>query len=455
MRQREWKARPSLPSDTKQSFLVAEIEYNADCIKAQDMQFVQKGPFPPGCFLDTSLHKKSDVFEIKINNQSNHDFTISANTCLGTVTAHKINDSTSVPKINLSYGPSSPETSREKRVDDVATKLKLGERLTALEKDALLTFLAKNNDVFQWEDCPPGRTHLVTHSIPTGDARPIVQRQYPIPTIAQEHLRAQVIDMMKKDIIRESNGSWRSPVLLIKKIDENGVVQYRFCIDLRKVNEVTVKDAYSLPRIDESADALAGSKFFSTMDINRAFWQVPLAEEDKKKTGFMVEGRLYEFNVMPFGSMNAPVTFQRLMDRVLSGLTWKQVLVYLADILVFAKSFLQHCESLIEVFSRLRRANLKLKPSKCVFGTHKVNYLGFTISDEGIKPSFAKVQALLKTERPQTTKVLLSFLCTVNYYRNDIPCYGELTADLYDMANEKRRFCVWKDKTINDFNTLR
>jgi hypothetical protein len=310
--------------------------------------------------------------------------------------------------------------------------------------------------LFQWQDGPPGCTPFAVHSIPTGDTLPIVQKQYPIPTIAQEPLRKQVAEMLRDNIIRPGSGPWRSPVLLIAKTDsETGVVSYRFCIDLRKVNNATVKDAYSLPRIDESVDVLAGAQFFSSMDINRAFWQVPLLEEDKQKTGFMVEGKLYEFNVMPFGSMNAQATFQRLMDRVLNGLTWKQVLVYLDDVLLFSKLWPAHVESLRQVFNRLRSAKLKLKPSKCVFGTHEVTYLGFAISDKGIRPSFNKVQALLKTERPQTTKLLLSFLCSVNYYRHDIPCFGELTADLYDMANEKKRFCTWTDRTSKNFDILK
>ena len=109
--------------------------------------------------------------------------------------------------------------------------------------------------------------------------------------------------------------------MLVKKILPNGSVKYRFCIDLRKVNEITVKDAYSLPRIDETVDALNGSQYFSTMDVDRAFWQVGVVEGDKCKTAFIIDGQLYEFNVTPFGGMNSPAIFQRLIDRALRGLT--------------------------------------------------------------------------------------------------------------------------------------
>ena len=143
------------------------------------------------------------------------------------------------------------------------------------------------------------------------------------------------------------------------------------------------------------------------------------------------------------------------MDRVLQGMTWTQLLVYLDDILVFSKIWSFHLDSLRELFVRLRRANLKLKPVKCVFGPNEVNYLGFSISDKGIRPSWSKIQALIQTERPLKTKVLHSFLCAINYYRNDIPCYGELTADLYDMANEPKTFISWTTETIKCFEILK
>ena len=105
------------------------------------------------------------------------------------------------------------------------------------------------------------------------------------------------------------------------------------------MNNVTAKDCYSLPRISETVDALSGSKFFTTLDVDRAFWQIPMKEEDKAKLALIISGKLFEFNVMPFGSMNAPSTFQRLIDRVLKGLTWKQCLVYIDDVLIFSSSY--------------------------------------------------------------------------------------------------------------------
>jgi hypothetical protein len=158
---------------------------------------------------------------------------------------------------------------------------------------------------------------------------------------------------------------------------------------------------------------------------------------------------------MPFGSKNAPSTFQRLMDRVLRGLTWKQCLVYIDDVLVFARSFKEHCERLDAVLGRIEEAGLKLKPSKCEFGTSEVNYLGFQVTDKGVRPSPRKVAILLATEPPKLTKVLHSFMCAINYYRTLIPCYARLTAGLLTMSNEKNKYVKWDNETLADFLNLK
>jgi hypothetical protein len=333
--------------------------------------------------------------------------------------------------------------------------LKIGVNLSSAQRVALKLVLLKRHDAFAWDNDTLGRTTILEHTVYTGDHPPIQQYQYPIPSIAKEPMREQVNEMIKKNIVRDSSSSWCSPVLLIKKTLPDGTAKYRFCIDLRKVNEVTAKDCYAIPRIDETVDALCGSAFFSSMDVDRAFWQIAMAEQDKHKFAFRVDGRLLEPNVMPFGSKNAPSTFQRLMDKVLRGLTWKQCLVYIDDVLVFARTFEEHCERLDAVLGRIQHAGLKLKPNKCEFGTTEVNYLGFQVSDKGVRPSPRKVEVLLATEPPKLTKVLHSFMCSINYYRTLIPCYSKLTAQLLTMSNSKCKWVTWNESILADFLNLK
>jgi hypothetical protein len=209
-----------------------------------------------------------------------------------------------------------------------------------------------------------------------------------------EEIRTQTTKMLKDKIIRPSNSPWRWPVLLVKKKDSGGnVIGHRFCIDLTKVNAVTVKDAYALPLIGRIVDTLSGAKFFSNGDLDRAFLQVGIKEADKKKLAFVIDGQLFEPNVMTFGSMNAPSTFQRLVDRVLHGLTWRQCLIYLDNVLIYSVTLEKHLCDIHEILSRFEFANLRLKPSKCNFAKPQVDYLGFRISADGIQATLKKLEA--------------------------------------------------------------
>ena len=159
----------------------------------------------------------------------------------------------------------------------------------------------------------------------------------------------QVQQMLAGDVIH--------PVVMVKKKDGS----LRFCVDFRQLNAATVKDAHPLPRIDELLDALHGARWFSTLDLKSGYWQVQIMERDKEKTAFRTSsGQLYEFNQVPFGLCNAPATFSRLMDRVLSGLHWETCLFYLDDIIVFSSTWEEHLAWLRQVFERLRHADLKL-----------------------------------------------------------------------------------------------
>ena len=173
---------------------------------------------------------------------------------------------------------------------------------------------------------------------------------------------------------------------------------YRFCIDYRALNAVTVRDSHPIPRQDDSINALSSSAYFSVMDLSSGYWQIPLHPDDKEKAAFTTGTGLYHFNVMPFGLVNAPMTFQRLMEAVLHSLHWSTCLIYLDDCIVLGKTFDDHLHNLHEVLQRFRDAGLKLKPSKCQFFQKEVTYLGFVINAEGVLPD------------PSNTKKVASWL---------------------------------------------
>ena len=181
-----------------------------------------------------------------------------------------------------------------------------------------------------------------------------------------------IAEMLSKGIIEPSTSAWSSPVVLVKKRDGST----RFCIDFRKVNAVTIKDAQSLPRIDDTLDSLGDASYFFTLDLASGYWQVEVDPSDWEKTAFVTPFGLHQFRVMPFGLSNAPATFQRLMEQVFTGLHWSTCLVYLDDIIVFSRTVAEHLGQLRDVFTRLK----KLKPSKCQLLQNRVCYLGHVMS---------------------------------------------------------------------------
>ena len=221
----------------------------------------------------------------------------------------------------------------------------------------------------------------------------------------QDTVKAEV-EMLQHGVIRESSSPWSSPIVMIKKKDGS----WRFCVDFRKVNSMTQRDAYPLPRIDETLEALAGSQFFTTLDLASGYWQVEMEEADRAKTAFSTREGHFEFNVMPFGLTNAPATFQRLMECVLAGLTYEQCLIYLDDIVVFSVTFDQHLERLRAVFQHLDNAGLKLKPNKCHFAKGEIRYLGHVVSRQGIQADPEKTSAMTSFPVPSDIKELRQFL---------------------------------------------
>lgn len=325
------------------------------CLRDKEFFVEPKNVFSKsGLVIGKSMNKLNDKGEVYILvvNTSDKPFYFDSDVEIGT--AHEVEVmNTEIKKEN------------ESKLKIDVKKLHINNELPVEERNEILKLIMKHQNAFKWTEDDIGLTNLAEHEIDTGSAKPIKQRQYRLPQSAQEEVGRQVEDMLNKNIISESKSPWCSPILLVKKKpDDDGKCEFRFCIDFRKLNEATIKDSYPLPRIDETADALGGSRYFSTLDLASGFWQIPLSESSKQKTAFCANNKLFEFNVMPFGLCNAPPTFQRLMDNLLRNLTWKHCLVYLDDVIVFSQDLKTHIERLGEVLRRFEAANLKLKPSK-------------------------------------------------------------------------------------------
>lgn len=290
----------------------------------------------------------------------------------------------------------------------------------------------KYRSVFAAKDDIPGRFRSVQHHIPLDGGHVRAQPYRRVPWTQMEELRQHIRQLLSKDIIRPSTSPYSSPVVLVRK--KSG--ELRMCVDYRGLNARTIKDAYPLPRIEESLDALNGAAIFSTMDLQSAYYQVEIAEEDKAKTAFTTPVGLFEFNRMAFGLCNAPATYQRLMQDMFRDDIFRVLLVYLDDILVYSRSVEEHIERLEMVFRKLQEQGLKLELKKCKFFQKKVTFLGHEISATGIATATDKIQAVTDWPVPKTTKDVRSFLGFCSYYRRFVKGFAQLAKPLHQLLSD-------------------
>ena len=322
--------------------------------------------------------------------------------------------------------------------------------LTAAQRDAAQSLVVKNGSLFSANEFDIGRTTLVRHEIDTGDARPFKQ---PLRKYAMAHvpiIDKRVQEMLDHDIIVPSSSPWASNVVLVKK----PTGELRFCIDYRMLNAVTVKDSFPLPRIDACMDAMGGAKWFSTLDLRSGYWQLDLDKTSAEKTAFVTRKGHYQFNVLLFGLSNAPAIFQRLMNLVLSGLTWEVCLAFLDDVIVISSTFEQHLERLQLVFDRFAKAGLKLNPGKCNLFQKKVKFLGSIVTEEGILPDPDKVKAVRDWPVPVNLRQVRAFVALASYYRRSMKDFAKISKPLTTLTKKNERF-VWSEDRQAAFEGLK
>jgi hypothetical protein len=225
----------------------------------------------------------------------------------------------------------------------------------------------------------------------------------------------------------------------------------RFCVDYRKLNNITIKDNYPIPLIEETLDTLKGAKFFTSLDLASGYWQIGLGNLAKQKTAFISQKGLFQFEVLPFGLSNAVSAFQRTMEVVLEGVP--NVKVYLDDILIFSENFEDHLHHIKTVFQKLLEANLKIKPSKCSFAKRETKFLGFDITSEGIKPCREKLQAMINYPVPKNQKQVKRFLGMASYYRKFIPQFST-TAEPINKLLKKNSDFLWSTDCETGFKQI-
>jgi hypothetical protein len=318
------------------------------------------------------------------------------------------------------------------------------------QKASLSSLLCMYKDIFARDDMDLGRTDKVMHTIDTGDAKPIRQRPRRVPMHLQKEAKEQVEKLLQNGLIEPSTSPWASPVVLVKKKDGS----WRHCIDYRALNNVTKKDAYSLPNISQTFDSLQGAKWFSTLDFCSGYLQVEVDPRDREKTAFVTREGLWQYRVMPFGLCNAVSTYERLMEHIFSGLVFDAMLIYIDDLIVFAKSWEEELQRLELVFQRIRDAKLKLKPKKCSLFQKEVLFLGHIVNEEGIATDESKIEAVKNWPIPKTVSECRSFLGFCSYYRKFIKDFSSIASPISHLTKKQVEYC-WTDECMKAFQELK
>ena len=341
---------------------------------------------------------------------------------------------------------------KERHIPDHLKELyhKSSKHLQPKEENEFAEVLHDYADVFSKDEFDIGCFNGVKCRINTGDAEPVKENMRRTPLHFENEEEEHLDKMLQTGVIQPSESEWASCPVLIRKKDG----RVRWCIDYRKLNKVTKKDSFPLPRIEQCIDTLSGNVWFSTLDMTSGYWQIKIDERDRHKTAFVTKYGLFEHVRMPFGLTNAPAIFQRVVQLLLKGMTWKQILAYLDDVIILGKSFKDHLTNIKRVLQRFRDYNMKLKPSKCAFFQTELVYLGRLVTKEGVKVNPANVEKVQSWPVPTTINHVERFLGFINYHRDHIKGYARLTKPLYQITGKRAKF-HWSDEQQEAFDRLK
>ncbi len=292
-----------------------------------------------------------------------------------------------------------------------------------------------------------GKTALVQHSIQTVPGRIVCVDNRRVPRALKPKIREHLDELLREGVIQECSGEWRSPILPIKKKDGS----MRLAIDYRELNAITKKDVSPIPRIDEIIEQVGGAKVFTKLDLTKGYYQVEVRKEDREKTAFVFDDKLFCFNRMPFGLTTAPQTFQKLMNKVIEGVASARC--YLDDVVIFSATAEEHVGHVRCVLARLRKAGLTLNKRKCEFAVTKMEFLGHFIEGGKLKPAGDKLARIKSWAQPSSGKELRTFVGFANYLRKFVKEFSILMAPLNRMQGSKQ--FVWTPECARSFEAVK
>ena len=377
---------------------------------------------------------------LQIANLGDEPVVIRKGTYLGQV--HEVQEENIPVNVHLGKDDSSIDFSSKysnSELDELIENLKINEieDISEEQRQRLVSVVKRYANVFAKHPEEVGNVNMLQVTIDVQDHKPIRCKPYRVSPKEREIIRVEVEKMLRNNIIAPSTSEWASPVVLVPKPDGST----RFAIDYRKLNEVTRKEIYPMPNVQDYLDVLRGNEYFSIMDGQQAYFGLPMAPESRQYTAFICHMGQYEMTRMGFGLCNAPAIFQRLMNSVLQGLLWEECLVYLDDICIMSANADQHIDRLERLLKRLATVGILLKPSKCHLLQRSIKLLGHIIDREGTRPAPPKVKAIYDFVISSRADIH-TFLGMTGYYATYCPNYAEVTVPLRQLVHEKGPFVM-------------
>lgn len=299
----------------------------------------------------------------------------------------------------------------------------------------------------------PKTCNLVKCQIKVTEQKPVFVKPRPIPHAMVGTVEKEIDEMLKLGVIEPATSAYNAPIVLVKKKDG----KYRFCCDLRSLNDVTVFDAEPITDVEHLFQSLGKAKFFSKLDLTKGYWAIPIEEEDRDKTAFTTTRGQFRWVNMPFGLKTATGVFNRMMRKLLGPLKCKDMIHhFMDDILIASETWEEHMQALRAVLQRLEDANIAAKPSKCYIGYDELPYLGHEIGGGKRWPDKEKIDKVREASPPTTKKELRSFLGLTGFYREYIRGYSTIAVPLTDMTKKDHpERLQWNDECKTSFEKLK